>query len=185
MVVFVDETTELVVLVLDGIESATVSYDGVVTDRSVSDGSARTDGRKIRPVRLSLAGTTAPLVVRAGQLIGEPRSQEIVDTLRNFQVAATPLAVEIRGKRPLESMQVERFTEATDRTTNTPITIELKEIVTATRRRVNLQPAGAAAGVPRADIADGLSETVERGTLPNKSLLAGVADSLFGLLGGG
>jgi hypothetical protein len=84
-------------------------------------------------------------------------------------VAATPISVQFPGRAPVPSMGVERFTEGYDPTTDAPISIDLKEQLTATSRRVTLlQAPGAAAGAPRPDVAPGLADVAERGTLPNR-----------------
>lgn len=181
-VVLVNEETEQVVLTLDGIERADQVFDGIVTDHPMSDGSTRADGRKIRPRTLSLTGTTASLAVVEGQLTGDARTEEVISTLRQLQVAATPLAAQIPGRAPIESMQIERFTEGYDPTENAPLTVSLKEILTASRRQVTLQ-AGARTGSFRDDIAAGREETEERGLVPNKALGASALDTLANLAG--
>lgn len=182
-VVVTNAETETVVLYLDGIERGSHTFDGVVTNHPLSDGSQRTDGRLIRPRTLSLSGTFGAFFGRDGQLVGSPRVDEVVGILRELQVAGTRLVVQFPDRAPIEDMQLERFSEDFTPSLNPPLVIDLKEVRTASRRQVLLQPAGATEGPPRADVEAGQAETEERGAVPNKSLSAAALDSLSGLLG--
>jgi hypothetical protein len=182
-VVLLNAETEQPVLYLDGIERASHAFDAVVTNHPLSDGSQRTDGRQIRPRLMSLSGTVGAFFSRDGQLLGDERVDEVVGILRELQVSATRLVVQMPGRAPIESMQIERFSEDFDASENPPITVDLKETRTASRRQILLEPIGASTGAPREEFAAGLEEAEERGTLPNKSLSAAGIDGVLGLLG--
>lgn len=182
-VILTNAETEAVILYLDGITAGSHVLDGTVTNHPLSDGSQRTDGRIIRPRTLSISGTVGAFFSREGQLVGDERVDEVVGILRELQVAATRVSVSFPGRAPIDDMQVERFTEDFDPTENPPISIELKEVRTASRRAVLLEPTGASTGQPRAEFADGLEESQERGALPSKSISATIIDGVFGFAG--
>lgn len=182
-VVIINAETEATVLYLDGVERGSHTFDGVVTNHALSDGSQRADGRKIRPRTLSVSGTMGAFFRRDGQLEGDARADEVVGQLRELQVAATRLSVIFPGRAPIEDMQVERFSEDFDASLNPPLSVSLKEVRTASRRQILLEPAGASPGEPTEQYQAGSAEAEERGTLPSKSLLAGGTDTLRSALG--
>lgn len=182
-VVVINQETEATVVFLDGVERGTHTFDGVVTNHPLSDGSQRADGRKIRPRTLSVSGTFGAFFRRDGQLEGDPRVDEVVGQLRELQTAGTPLSVVFPGRAPIEDMQIERFSESFDASLNPPLAVDFKEVRTASRRQILLEPAGASAGQPREDVQAGQAETQERGSLPNKSLGAAIADGLRSAVG--
>lgn len=184
-VVVLNEETDEVVVYLDGVERGSHVYEGRITDHPLSDGSTRADGRTVRPRTLSLSGLFGVFTVRDGQLTGDARADEVESILRELQVSATPLAVQFPGRAQIESMGLERFSVVLDAGIDSPFSADFKELRTASRRQVLLEPVGSRGGGPREDIAPGVAETEERGTLPNKSLGAAGIDALLGLVGGG
>ncbi len=177
-VVLINEDTQGTVATLEGIERGSHSFPGVVTDHPLSDGSQRADARKIRPRTLSLIGTAAAFAQREGEPTGDARVDAVIGRLRELQVNATPLTVVFPDREPLVNMLLESFGEEFSGQISSPIALELKEVRTASRRAILLQPAGAAPGPPRADIAPGQAETEERGATGPKPLQSTAAAGL-------
>lgn len=175
-IALIRQDTLTAVLTLDGIISGDHVYEGTITDHAMDDRSTRTDGITIRPRRLSLSGMVGSIMADVIDGPGPGRIARVVDTLRDLQIAQVPLTVQIPGRAGIRSMGIESFSEGFDSTSDAPLVIDFKELLTASRETVTL--AAINAGPPRADVAPGLEDTQERGELPNISFAQSIRRSV-------
>lgn len=160
------------VLVVDGATNVGDIVSADVTTHAVPSRQSVASGRVHRPRTGSIDAVVSPTPLLAGTTQGAARIREVLDFLEGWDESDATCSLQVPDEPPIDALVLTSYRRLVDAREGFVLRIDVQQATVAETSSTTRQPLSTQSTQPRADVADGLSDEVDKGagTTSDKSL---------------